>query len=238
MSFYGIIYKTTNLINGNFYIGKTIRKGRKLEIYLGSGRILRKAILKYGSHSFEKEVLWTCDNEDQLNRMERLWIKLLSPNYNIAEGGEGGNTSFYSLEEKILKYEKSSYTWQHRPIEKKKEFSNIRRKIQTDIRNKESKEQRESRVKKWRETMANRSEDKKKLEFERRSKARRREKNRFAKKVLCVETGVVFSSMVGAAEIVYGHERYVCNIYRSIKNNKTVKYFTWRNITESEGKIC
>ena len=40
-----IIYKTTNLINGKFYIGKDSKNDPN---YLGSGKILKKAFKKYG----------------------------------------------------------------------------------------------------------------------------------------------------------------------------------------------
>ena len=40
-----IIYKTTNLITGKFYIGKDKYNN---EDYIGSGKILKNAIYKYG----------------------------------------------------------------------------------------------------------------------------------------------------------------------------------------------
>ena len=42
-----VIYKTTNLINGKIYIGKDVRN---LNCYLGSGKLLKKAIEKYGKN--------------------------------------------------------------------------------------------------------------------------------------------------------------------------------------------
>lgn len=44
-NFYGFIYITTNLINGKKYIGQ--KKGYN-DTYLGSGKILKLAIKKYG----------------------------------------------------------------------------------------------------------------------------------------------------------------------------------------------
>lgn len=53
---YGYIYKTTNLINGKFYIGK--HKSEKYDpSYYGSGKIIRLAIKKYGLENFKNEVL-------------------------------------------------------------------------------------------------------------------------------------------------------------------------------------
>ena len=52
-----VIYKTTNLLNGKIYIGKDKRNDRK---YLGSGKILRQAVSKYGLRNFSKEILEEC----------------------------------------------------------------------------------------------------------------------------------------------------------------------------------
>ena len=40
-----VIYKTTNMINGKIYIGQDIKNNPK---YLGSGKILKLSIRKYG----------------------------------------------------------------------------------------------------------------------------------------------------------------------------------------------
>lgn len=85
-----IIYKTTNLINGKFYIGKDEKNNSK---YLGSGKILKSTIKKYGLENFKKEVIEICTNRKQLNDREKYWIQQLSATtlgYNITEGGTGG----------------------------------------------------------------------------------------------------------------------------------------------------
>ena len=84
-----IIYKTTNIINGNFYIGQDSKNNPK---YLGSGKLLNRAIEKYGRSSFEKVILETCYTKQELNEREIFWINELKPVYNIAKGGNGGDT--------------------------------------------------------------------------------------------------------------------------------------------------
>ncbi len=90
-----IIYKTTNLINNKIYIGKQVTI-RKTDTYLGSGKLLRLSLKKYGRDNFKKEILQECNSLEELNERERYWIKELNsiiPNgYNICLGGEGGDT--------------------------------------------------------------------------------------------------------------------------------------------------
>lgn len=92
------IYKTTNTINNKIYIGKHITTNLD-DDYLGSGKLLKKAIKKYGKEHFKKEILFVFDTEHEMNLKE---IELLTPeycsldtNYNIALGGQGGCIALY-----------------------------------------------------------------------------------------------------------------------------------------------
>jgi group I intron endonuclease len=89
-----LIYKTRNKINGKIYVGQDSYEN---PLYLGSGILLNRAILKYGIENFEKEILEKCDTQEKLNEREIFWIeKLNSRNprigYNISSGGSGGDT--------------------------------------------------------------------------------------------------------------------------------------------------
>lgn len=102
------IYLTTNNINGMKYIGK--HYGELDDSYLGSGKILKRAIDKYGKENFTKSILYISNNNEENNEKEKYFITLYNAVsnplfYNIHEGGEGGNTTAgYTKEEKeVLK---------------------------------------------------------------------------------------------------------------------------------------
>ncbi len=66
-----VIYKTTNLKNGKYYIGK---QKSYTDSYFGSGTALKFAIKKYGKENFKKEILEVCNSEKELEIKELLWI--------------------------------------------------------------------------------------------------------------------------------------------------------------------
>jgi len=87
-----IIYKTTNLVNGKFYIGKDKYNNKD---YIGSGKILKSAIEKYGIENFKKDIIEVCNSYKELNEREIFWINFtnaIKNGYNIAIGGDGGDT--------------------------------------------------------------------------------------------------------------------------------------------------
>jgi hypothetical protein len=66
---YGYIYKTTNLRNGNIYVGQHI--GEFDPSYLGSGNILRLAIKKYGRSAFKVIPLAFADTRQEIDALEK-----------------------------------------------------------------------------------------------------------------------------------------------------------------------
>lgn len=86
-----IIYKTTNLLNGKIYIGQSIYDNLK---YLGSGKLIKLAIRKSGKENFEKEILFRASSQNQLDIMEKYFIrKLNSRDYNIGYNITEGSTN-------------------------------------------------------------------------------------------------------------------------------------------------
>ena len=101
---YNYVYITTNNINGKQYVG--VHKTRNLnDGYLGSGKILKRAVKKYGKENFTIEILEFYDTFEEALKNEIILIKeynTIRPNgYNIALGGYGGDT--YSNQPKIKK---------------------------------------------------------------------------------------------------------------------------------------
>lgn len=88
-----IIYETTNKINGKKYRGAHMCDSL-LDTYLGSGNLLRKAIVKYGIENFERVILEECDSLGSMflqeaKYVDSAWVE--NPNtYNLKIGGEGG----------------------------------------------------------------------------------------------------------------------------------------------------
>jgi len=140
---YGYIYLTTNLINNKRYIGKKTSPTFLGESYLGSGTIIERAIKKhkkeYGKLHFKVELVEACNSKNELNAREDYWITFYNAvdddnYYNIAKGGQGGNTlAGYSEAEKqefrakISKTHEGSSRWKgknnpnygnHNPISK------------------------------------------------------------------------------------------------------------------------
>lgn len=109
----GCVYLARNTLDGNkLYIGKTIeglRERRKSHISNAKSdrrccRYFHAAIRKYGASAFEWTVLFSGDNEDELNAKEMEFIKLLDTKvprgYNLTDGGEGISGMRHSEESK------------------------------------------------------------------------------------------------------------------------------------------
>jgi hypothetical protein len=83
-----IIYKTTNTITNKFYIGKHQTNDLN-DGYLGSGKLLRRAIQKYGRQNFQREILYIFDNENDMNKKEKELVVVSEDTYNLCDGGQG-----------------------------------------------------------------------------------------------------------------------------------------------------
>ena len=89
-----LIYKITNLLDNKVYIGAhattDINDG-----YMGSGKYLKRAIVKYGIDNFKKEILFVFSNKNKMFAKEAEIVTedfiTTANTYNIKPGGSGGN---------------------------------------------------------------------------------------------------------------------------------------------------
>lgn len=122
----GFIYITTNNVNNLKYIGKKYyfdRNGKKTnwEHYLGSSKILKEDIKKYGKEFFSREIIDEADNEYELSKLECYYINSLSAVespyfYNLSNGID----KWYTTSEGIKKSLETRKKWGE---EKKKKVS-------------------------------------------------------------------------------------------------------------------
>ena len=90
---YNFIYKITNLFNGKEYIGAHGTDNIN-DRYLGSGKLLKRDIKKYGNSNFERKILeYYNESITYPPKLEFIWINkynTLIPNgYNISPTGGG-----------------------------------------------------------------------------------------------------------------------------------------------------
>ena len=88
------VYKTTNSVNNKIYIGVHKSDNIRNDNYVGSGKVLKYSIEKYGINKFKREILFEYDNKEEAYLREseivdEMFIARLDT-YNIKLGGCGG----------------------------------------------------------------------------------------------------------------------------------------------------
>ena len=124
-----VVYKIRNILNNKVYIGYTKRDPipyieshfsnamNNLDIHSArlkgrldfQGKYFYNAIRKYGRDSFEYRILCECYSIEDVKQAERIFIQYYSSTnnqlgYNIAEGGDGGNTRLGMTREDLIQY--------------------------------------------------------------------------------------------------------------------------------------
>lgn len=168
------IYRTTNKINGKQYVGS--HHGRIDDNYYGSGTLILKALKKYGSKNFVKEILEIVADAEILKEREEYWLDKLQcatdlNYYNVTDVGGGGDLiKFKSIKEKtdIRQRQRNSREKKRDEINKKildarnnwTEEQKLKNKIRCSIASKKryasmTSEQKAARIQKIKETKKN-----------------------------------------------------------------------------------
>lgn len=130
---YHFIYKTTNVLNGKFYIGMHSTDNLN-DGYLGSGKYIANSIRKYGKENFKIEFIEFYPTRDALIQRE---IELVNDDIlkdllcmNLGRGGHGGwmgnkNSLSILLNKKVRKLNviKSKITRKNRTKKRKIQLS-------------------------------------------------------------------------------------------------------------------
>ncbi|QHJ74482.1 hypothetical protein VH12019_00155 [Vibrio phage VH1_2019] len=94
-----IVYQITNLINNKIYVGKHSTENI-YDDYMGSGKLLTRAISKYGKENFIKEILFVSHDETEAYHKESEIVNenfvLRQDTYNLKIGGLGGSSGIES----------------------------------------------------------------------------------------------------------------------------------------------
>ena len=196
---YGFIYITTNLINGKRYIGqKAFLNTSDWKSYLGSGKLLKQAIKKYGKQKFARDIIAIAFSKEELNTLEISYIKnynaIKNNNfYNIAEGGYGNTLKGLSEEEiKAWKLKMSQahiglLKGERHPMYGKHQSNYVKQII--------------SKANKGRSTFQGRKHTQfTKQKMSNSKKGLFGEKNSHSKKVICINTGEIFPSLSDACK--------------------------------------
>lgn len=86
---YYTIYRTTNTLNGKIYVG--MHQTENLDDgYLGSGKVIKNSVSKYGKEIFHKEILFIFDTEEEMRQKEKELVTdefcLRDDTYNLTLG--------------------------------------------------------------------------------------------------------------------------------------------------------
>jgi hypothetical protein len=90
---YYTVYKTINKVNNKIYVGTHVTEDPN-DDYLGSGKLLLRAIKKYGVEKFKKVILAECSSSKEMFKVEKEIVTsefiAREDTYNLIRGGEGG----------------------------------------------------------------------------------------------------------------------------------------------------
>ena len=243
------VYKTTNLVNGKIYIGQHTTENID-DGYMGSGVYLRMAFGKRGKENFKCEILKMVDgSKEDLNNAEEYYIKQYKDKvgwgmmYNATEFAGGGWNKGIShpVSEETKKKISEANKGHHHSEETKKNMSEARKGIKLSEETKKKMSEAFKGRPGWNKGIKHTDEARKKMSEalkghtiseETKKKISEAHKNHpsFSKKVLCIETNIVYPSIGEASRqtgITYQNISGVCR-----EKQKTTGGYHWKYIEE------
>lgn len=152
--YYRYIYFIRNLENGKTYVGQHTTKNLN-DGYFGSGKYLRKAIVKYGKENFNFGIVCFVDLKEDLNEAEKFFIAIYETfgkrGYNLTEGGD--SSGFKHSPETIKKLKEIKIGFRH----SKESIDLMIMKRTGSKRSKETKERQSEGRYKYLDTLENKS---------------------------------------------------------------------------------
>lgn len=109
------IYRWTNLLNGNSYIGSSVNLEIRLRNYYSNSYLshhknlaINRALLNHGYSNFSLEIIEYCEKEKAVSR-EQYYMDFLKPEYNILPTA-GSSLGFRHSEETLIKMRDRKHT--------------------------------------------------------------------------------------------------------------------------------
>ena len=223
------IYLITNNLNGSTYVGQSVNINRRFMEHRtphGTMNSIKLAIRKYGINNFSFSVLEQCEIKE-LNEKERYWVDKLKPRYNRTSGGEGCRNHTVSPEARKVLSEKNKKHWDSLPKEKQAEIcarfkrpeighsvsESTREKLRNaNIGKKQSNESKAKFVK----TM-----------LEKKESGWVKDGSGTYKKIVCLESGLVFESVKSAASYYGISPSRISSVLKKRQKSTDGKHFSY-----------
>ena len=190
--YYGYVYQVYNNLNNKFYIGQHA-KSEFDKNYYGSGVHIKRAVKKYGKENFTLSDVYWAKDKDELNRMEEFVVGAYLGNpkcYNIGSGG-GCPTKGLGMSKEAKEKIRQSKIGRYVTDEEKRRHSISMKKVykeRPELLKQIS--ERSKGVKRTKEQCENMSRNQKG-----KKKTYKTGLSHSCKKVLCVETGIIYGSV-------------------------------------------
>jgi len=230
-----IIYKTTNLINGKFYVGQHFTSAD--DGYLGSGKAIILSIKKYGKENFFRETLEVCTS-DSVNQKEDYWIEKLSATdrkigYNISKFSRNpmkGRKHSKETKEKLRNLFKNKPKSEDHKRKLSENHANVCGENNPMFRKKRSEKSKKNQSLKMK-GLKWKKEDKDKLKEIRISKNLNLKHSLSMLKYIWTfisPNGKIFENIIDCKEFCKQHKLGYSGIIKSVNLYKTNKYKNWK----------